>query len=549
MNRPGVEGAPAARRAGAPRRPRGRRTPPDRGATTGRAIGRRRRGARGGGGAAGIGLRRHDPPPPGAPRASRCAAPRARAGPPGAGLRVAPAAPAQATFERAGTEVTTPAGARPRRAGRAGRARPPHSQPRGRPRRPATTNPATPAAARASRPPGSHAPPRGQRASTAGRRPLPAPARRSASASAGIAWAVVSGRSLVITSQASARARILAPSGLSSAWRPSGYPVPSHRSWCPRPRRTCSGLNPRRRCARPAPHAPDLGARPVQAGAGRTGSHRAPRSCRRRAPGPPRAAGPPARATSPAPRRSRRRVADPLGAPRVEGTFASTTRASSRTLTRACWRSSRSACSRADRASGLRGVAPTRRARGAWPSRGPRPPGGRARRRPRRAPGRRRRPRRHAPDGREVGRRDRRRTLGGAQGLLPVGVGQEHRELLAADARDQLAGAGLLAQHAGGALQHPVARLVAVVSFDPLEVVEVHQHQGHPAPAPRPATSAASRSWKVRWLASPVRGSTAAISSAAARLSRVCVSSRSRRYVAERDDGAASGPPRQSAWW
>ena len=59
------------------------------------------------------------------------------------------------------------------------------------------------------------------------------------------------------------------------------------------------------------------------------------------------------------------------------------------------------------------------------------------------------------------------------QGALAVDVADHQRELVAADARDQIGRAEPLAQHLGDRLEHRVAGRVAVRVVDLLEVVEV----------------------------------------------------------------------------
>ena len=149
-------------------------------------------------------------------------------------------------------------------------------------------------------------------------------------------------------------------------------------------------------------------------------------------------------------------------------------------LTSACWRSRRSACSWADSARVISGrvahhhvaavvLRPVERAVGEPVERvgvgglgDVAHPGGH----------------RHPADRGEVGVRDApAHALGRLQGLVGVGLGQDHGELLAADPGHQLARPRLGREHVRGVLEHPVAHLVAVHVVDALEVVEVHQHQ------------------------------------------------------------------------
>ena len=68
--------------------------------------------------------------------------------------------------------------------------------------------------------------------------------------------------------------------------------------------------------------------------------------------------------------------------------------------------------------------------------------------------------------------------LGDHGGLLQIGLGQEERELVAAQPRQHIGPAGAMAQLAGDGLEQVVARLVAEAVVDLLEVIEVHhQHR------------------------------------------------------------------------
>ncbi|MNS69235.1 hypothetical protein D3C72_1025410 [compost metagenome] len=68
-------------------------------------------------------------------------------------------------------------------------------------------------------------------------------------------------------------------------------------------------------------------------------------------------------------------------------------------------------------------------------------------------------------------------ALGDDQRGLGRGLGQHHRELLAAVTRDEIGLAGALLQHAGDALQHLIPEQVAVGVVELLEVVHVEQDQ------------------------------------------------------------------------
>ena len=68
-------------------------------------------------------------------------------------------------------------------------------------------------------------------------------------------------------------------------------------------------------------------------------------------------------------------------------------------------------------------------------------------------------------------------ALGDDRDALLVDVRQEHRELVAAEARHQVCFPQPARQRPGDRLERVVARLVAVRVVDPLEVVEVDHHQ------------------------------------------------------------------------
>ena len=72
-------------------------------------------------------------------------------------------------------------------------------------------------------------------------------------------------------------------------------------------------------------------------------------------------------------------------------------------------------------------------------------------------------------------------ALGQQRGALDVGLGQHHRQLLAAVAGRLVDVARQVAQHAGHRGQHLVALLVAVLVVDPLEVVDVEHHEAERA--------------------------------------------------------------------
>jgi hypothetical protein len=69
------------------------------------------------------------------------------------------------------------------------------------------------------------------------------------------------------------------------------------------------------------------------------------------------------------------------------------------------------------------------------------------------------------------------RALDGLQRLLLGGLGHEQRELVAAQAGQDVLGAGDVAQRAGDGGEHRVAALVAERVVDRLEVVDVEQRQ------------------------------------------------------------------------
>ena len=68
-------------------------------------------------------------------------------------------------------------------------------------------------------------------------------------------------------------------------------------------------------------------------------------------------------------------------------------------------------------------------------------------------------------------------ALDGDQRLLLVGLGHEQRELVAAQAGEDVLGAGDVAQRGGDGGQHDVAALVAERVVDRLEVVDVEQRE------------------------------------------------------------------------
>ncbi len=69
-------------------------------------------------------------------------------------------------------------------------------------------------------------------------------------------------------------------------------------------------------------------------------------------------------------------------------------------------------------------------------------------------------------------------ALGDVQHLRVVGVAQQHRELVAAEARDRVLRAHAAPQAPGGRDEHAVADVVAERVVDDLEVVEVDQQHG-----------------------------------------------------------------------
>jgi hypothetical protein len=84
-----------------------------------------------------------------------------------------------------------------------------------------------------------------------------------------------------------------------------------------------------------------------------------------------------------------------------------------------------------------------------------------------------------------------------AIGLLAVGVGAQHHELLAPKTTEHIAAAQALTDALAQFLQHPVTDRMPVLIVDPLEVIDIqHDHRQCPDVRLSRTISALRRSWK-----------------------------------------------------
>ena len=113
-------------------------------------------------------------------------------------------------------------------------------------------------------------------------------------------------------------------------------------------------------------------------------------------------------------------------------------------------------------------------------------------------------------EGRELAADEHSHVLGDSERPGVVGAREHERELLAAESRRHVAGAGGGAQHVGEAPQHVIARVVAERVVDALEVVEVEHEQRQLAGEPSASRWASIPGSKSRRLRRPVNGSWAA---------------------------------------